>query len=77
MTVESIRVQKWTCDGCGREQIVDPNVFTDVKEPNGYHGQVFAILEHGGSGNQKWFACTENCIQKAVFAAVNRGFHGD
>lgn len=61
MSMERIRAEKHTCDGCGSITIVE----TGSEPVDGFHGDVFEVSPSGGRGG-KFYACTSDCIAPAV-----------
>lgn len=68
MTRKRASMDVWTCDGCGHEEVHEPN----GDPPIGYHGAVYVIHGGGGSGRVKWWAHEQGCIEKAVLAALEK-----
>jgi hypothetical protein len=60
----SVKLDRYTCDGCGKEYVVEPN----DEPPHGYHGRHTHITPWGGDGGE-WFACGKSCIVKAIDAS--------
>jgi hypothetical protein len=63
-----VKVDEYTCDGCGKVQLVD-NHFELL-------GIIGTAIEHnhtGGGWGGDWFACSRECVAAAVINRLERG----
>lgn len=69
MTQREVKAVEFTCDGCGRIELV-----VDDFEILGLTGTVCEQTETGGSGTIPWFACKRSCVAKAVANAIDQAY---
>ena len=66
--METIEVQRYTCDGCGRVVMAQTDDdFIGIK------GEAFEATQSAGSGCD-WFACQRKCVGKAVATALDKAW---
>lgn len=71
MSVETVKMKKYTCDGCGEAKLFP--VDYQLPDIDGYHGNgVTLVSASGGRGTNHWYACQSSCIEEAVNNAVHR-----
>jgi hypothetical protein len=67
MATRKVRTLLYECDGCGRQVIGNPE--RDEPIP-GYHGgSVYIVHSGGGAGCKSWYACSSDCVDKAIHNA--------
>ena len=69
MAIRKVRATLHECDGCGRQFLENP----ETNEPvEGYHGgSIFYCDSRGGGGAKSWFACSSDCIVKAIHHVID------
>lgn len=70
MAREQVTLDSYRCDGCGKEKYAAQ----DDEPPFGYHGTVYEISAHGGSGGADYYACRLACVRVAVAKSVERAW---
>lgn len=67
MSKTTKEVDVFTCDGCGKEVVVDSGDLAD-----GIHGTAFETGSFGGTLTVHWFACRFSHVAKAVINALDK-----
>ena len=67
--METIEVQRYTCDGCGRVVMAQ-----SADDFIGIEGNAFEATQVVGSGAE-WFACQRKCVSKAVATALDKAWN--
>jgi hypothetical protein len=68
MTIQLVKVYEAKCDGCGKCQ------YSHVKDDivTGIVGRASEHTETAGGWGGDWFACSRECILKAILAILDR-----
>jgi hypothetical protein len=65
LTVETVKVKRYTCDGCGEATIEEDDAL-----PHGYHGTVIVATSLGASKKLDWYACTDTHVMNAIEGVI-------
>lgn len=69
MVKETVNVDKYTCDACGK--VVFAHTVDDLL---GIVGEAFEYTSSSGGGAD-WYACSRKCVGKAVATALDKAWN--
>lgn len=68
---ETVNVEKYTCDGCGKVILSEPGDI-EMLPKTGLFGEITEVHSHIQPVSVTWYACRRACVRSAALNALDR-----